>query len=80
MNRRGQFSGYRKIDVQSLTPPKDEVFVSMKFEDLEVWKKSARLSTNLYKRLVSLQDFGFRAPLTRSGLSIPSNIAEGIER
>ena len=52
----------------------------MKFEDLEVWKRSARLSAELYKELRELKDWGFRDQITRSGLSIPSNIAEGIER
>ncbi|TRO84034.1 four helix bundle protein [Trichloromonas acetexigens] len=52
----------------------------MNFEDLEVWKRAARLSSNLYKNLKDLRDFGFRDQITRSGLSIPSNIAEGFER
>lgn len=52
----------------------------MRFEDLEVWKRSARLSAEIYKRLKDLRDYGFRDQITRSGLSIPSNIAEGIER
>ncbi|MFQ5456290.1 MAG: four helix bundle protein [Nitrospirota bacterium] len=52
----------------------------MRFEDLDVWKKSARLSADIYKELVSLKDFGFKDQITRSGLSISSNIAEGIER
>jgi len=30
--------------------------------------------------LKDLRDFGFKDQLTRSGLSVPSNIAEGIER
>ena len=51
-----------------------------RFEDLEVWKKSARLSGELYTALSGLKDFGFRDQITRSGLSIPSNIAEGYER
>ena len=52
----------------------------MKFEDLEVWKRSARLSADIYKELLQLKDYGFKDQITRSGLSIPSNIAEGIER
>lgn len=52
----------------------------MKFEDLEVWKRSARLSAEIYKELKSLKDYGFKDQITRSGLSIPSNIAEGMER
>ena len=52
----------------------------MSYEDLEVWKRSARLSVTLYQKTQSLRDFGFRDQLTRSGLSVPSNIAEGYER
>lgn len=52
----------------------------MSFEDLEVWKKSVTLSGNIYKKLKNLKDYGFKDQITRSGLSIPSNIAEGIER
>ncbi|MDR5858470.1 four helix bundle protein [Halomonas eurihalina] len=52
----------------------------MNFERLEVWKRSARMSAELYKALVNLRDFGFRDQITRSGLSIPSNIAEGMSR
>ena len=52
----------------------------MNFEDLEVWKRAARLSSNLYKNLKDLRDYGFRDQITRAGLSIPSNIAEGFER
>jgi four helix bundle protein len=51
-----------------------------RFEDLDVWKRSARLSASLYKVMVELKDFGFRDQITRAGLSIPSNIAEGYER
>lgn len=39
-----------------------------------------RLSTDLYRQLADLRDFGFRDQITRAGLSIPSNIAEGYER
>lgn len=52
----------------------------MKFEDLEVWKRAARLSASIYKELRGLKDFGFRDQITRSGLYVPSNIAEGFER
>lgn len=51
-----------------------------RFEELDVWKRSARLSAELYKALTDLRDFGFRDQITRAGLSIPSNIAEGYER
>ncbi len=31
-----------------------------RFEELEVWKRSARLSAYLYKYFADLRDFGFR--------------------
>ena len=52
----------------------------MSFEDLVVWKRSARLSAQIYKNTNELRDYGFRDQLTRSGLSVPSNIAEGMTR
>lgn len=52
----------------------------MRFEDLDVWKRAAELSTSIYKELAQLKDYGFKDQITRSGLSIPSNIAEGFER
>ncbi|MEN8140624.1 MAG: four helix bundle protein [Thermodesulfobacteriota bacterium] len=51
-----------------------------RFEDLKVWKRSARLSAELYKTLAHLKDYGFKDQITRAGLSIPSNISEGHER
>jgi len=52
----------------------------MDFERLDVWKRSARLSADLYVALKGLRDFGFRDQITRAGLSVPSNIAEGMTR
>ena len=49
----------------------------MNFEKLAVWQRSARLSVNIYKATTELRDFGFRDQITRSSLSVPSNIAEG---
>ena len=51
-----------------------------RFEDLEVWQRSVRLSGDIYRTLSALNDFGFRDQITKAGLSIPSNIAEGYER
>ncbi len=50
------------------------------FEDLEVWKKAVEFSSALYRGLRNLKDYGFKDQLTRAGLSVPSNIAEGMER
>lgn len=52
----------------------------MKFEDLEVWKKAVAMCVEVFQTLSDLKDFGFRDQITRSALSVPSNIAEGIER
>lgn len=50
------------------------------FEDLDVWKRSVELSAAIYANTKDLRDFGFRDQITRAGLSIPSSIAEGLER
>ncbi|MDR5868181.1 four helix bundle protein [Halomonas koreensis] len=52
----------------------------MDFERLDVWKRSARLSADLYRYLADSRDFGFKDQITRSGLSVPSNITEGMVR
>ncbi len=52
----------------------------VKCENLEVWKKSSNLCVEIYKSLKNCKDYGFKDQITRSALSIPSNIAEGIER
>jgi len=51
----------------------------MSFENLDVWKRASRLSATLYTETKNLKDSGFRDQLTRSGLSTPTNIAEGFE-
>jgi four helix bundle protein len=50
------------------------------FENLEVWRRAVRFSGALYKGLKNLKDYGFKDQLTRAGLSVASNIAEGMER
>lgn len=52
----------------------------MRFEDMDVWKRSSRLSVSIYRHFSDVRDFGFKDQITRSGLSVPSNIAEGVER
>jgi four helix bundle protein len=52
----------------------------MRFENLEVWKRGCRLCVEIYKALKDCKDFGFKDQITRSALSISSNIAEGYER
>lgn len=52
----------------------------MDFEKLDVWRKSSRLSADLYLHFNNCKDYGFKDQITRSGLSVPSNIAEGMTR
>jgi len=52
----------------------------MRFKDLDVWKRAARLSTTIYQNLAGCRDFAYKDQVTRSALSVASNIAEGYER
>ncbi|PKM31303.1 MAG: four helix bundle protein [Gammaproteobacteria bacterium HGW-Gammaproteobacteria-11] len=52
----------------------------MDFEKLDVWRLSARLSVDVYKHFAGCRDYGFKDQITRSSLSVPSNIAEGMTR
>ncbi len=50
------------------------------FENLEVWKKSIDLCVELFKSSRSFPERGFREHITKTAMSVPSNIAEGYER
>ena len=50
------------------------------FEDLEVWQRAVALSAETYRVMADCRDFGFKDQITRSCLSIASNISEGMER
>ena len=52
----------------------------MRFEDLDVWQRSVELCVEIYDTLKKISDFGFKDQITRSSLSISSNIAEDFER
>ncbi|WP_409299050.1 four helix bundle protein [Pseudomonas sp. KCJK8993] len=52
----------------------------MDFEKLIVWQRSKALAVRIYKEFAQCGDFGFKDQITRSVLSVPSNIAEGMER
>ena len=54
--------------------------MSADLENLEVWKRCCWLCINLYSALKSCRDQGLYSQITRSTVSIPSNIAEGAER
>ncbi len=50
------------------------------FEDLKVWKRGCRLAVDVCGRLRDSKDFALKDQMTRSSISVPSNIAEGAER
>jgi len=50
------------------------------FENLEVWKRSKQLAVEIYRSFKTCKDYGFKDQITRSALSVSSNIAEGYER
>ncbi len=50
------------------------------FENLEVWKRGCRLAVNVCVASHGSKDFELKSQITRSAISIPSNIAEGAER
>ena len=50
------------------------------FEELDVWKRSCRLAVDIYESLRKCSDYGLKDQMTRSVVSIASNIAEGAER
>ncbi len=52
----------------------------MKCEKLDVWKRSCRISVEVYRYFSNSKNFGFKDQITRSSLSIASNIAEGMEK
>ena len=52
----------------------------MRCERLDVWKRACRLSVEIYRFFASCNDYGFKDQITRSSLSIGSNIAEGMEK
>jgi four helix bundle protein len=50
------------------------------FEELDVWKRACRLAVDIYESLRKCSDYGLKDQMTRSSVSIASNIAEGAER
>ncbi|MFO1458565.1 MAG: four helix bundle protein [Verrucomicrobiota bacterium] len=50
------------------------------FENLEAWKRSCRLAVEVNQAVNELRNFALKDQMSRSSISIPSNIAEGHER
>lgn len=54
-----------------------------RFKELLVWQKSVELTTDIYKlteQFPKEEKYGLISQITRSAISIPSNIAEGAGR
>jgi four helix bundle protein len=50
---------------------------------LEAWKKSIKLVTSIYdvtRTFPQDEEYGLKSQLRRAGVSVPSNIAEGLTR
>ncbi|MBK8054895.1 MAG: four helix bundle protein [Saprospiraceae bacterium] len=50
------------------------------FEDLHVYQSGLSMAIDLYKKLANCKEYSLKDQICRSGVSIPSNIAEGFER
>ena len=50
------------------------------FEKLAVWQRSKGLAVQICKALKECRDYGLRDQAQRAAISVPSNIAEGMER
>lgn len=54
-----------------------------RFEDMEVWQLARGLVKDIYEQTNKdffSRDFGLKNQITRAGISVMSNIAEGFER
>jgi four helix bundle protein len=51
-----------------------------KFEDIISWKKSGRLTINIYSLFNNCKDYSYTNQIKRATISIMNNIAEGFER
>ena len=50
------------------------------YEKLEVWQQAVDLSVRVYELMHDCRDYGFKDQICRASVSVPSNIAEGMER
>ena len=50
------------------------------FENLEAWQMAKKLTNQVYQAFRHCRDYGFRDQICRAAVSIPSNVAEGVER
>ncbi|EKZ9179252.1 four helix bundle protein [Vibrio vulnificus] len=52
----------------------------MRYKELEIWKRSYQVVLQVYSLLKTCRDHGLKDQISRSAVSVPSNIAEGSER
>lgn len=50
------------------------------FEQLDVWKRATAVAVDIVRVLQDCRVYSLKDQMIRSSISIPSNIAEGIER
>ena len=50
------------------------------FEELAVWKRSAKLAADVNIAINKHKNYSLKDQISRSAISVPSNIAEGSER
>jgi four helix bundle protein len=50
------------------------------YRELDIWEESCFFAKRIYETVETWKDFGLRDQMTRSAVSIASNIAEGSER
>jgi len=50
------------------------------FEKLEVWQRSCSLAIEICQHFDECKNYTLKDQLTRSAISVPSNVAEGAER
>ena len=71
------------MSVEKKVPEADCRTMGFQFEDLHVWRRSKALAVNIHllaKDGAWSADWDMRGQVKRASISIPSNIAEGMER
>ena len=51
-----------------------------KFEDLIAWQKSKELTIKLYESCKNCKEYGLKDMITKTGITIMNQIAEGFEK
>ena len=62
------------------TDYKYQTMLAKRFEELEIWKLAREIVKDVYIDFANISDYGFRNQITRAGISIMNNIAEGYSR